>query len=66
MEQWIQTVIQNIYKEIPKVPMVVEATMEEQVSRIGEVIKGFLPRLKTWNHTMLGNPLEEKEKRKGQ
>jgi hypothetical protein len=34
-----------LYKEISKVPLVVEAIMEEQVSRIGEVIKGFCRRI---------------------
>jgi hypothetical protein len=36
-----QAIVQKLYKEIPEVPLVVEATMEEQVQMIGEVIKGF-------------------------
>jgi hypothetical protein len=36
-----QTVAQKLYKAIPEVPIVVEATMEEQALKIGEVIKGF-------------------------
>ena len=41
MAQHIQTTIQKLYKYIPKAPLIVEATMEEQVSKIGEVMKGF-------------------------
>jgi hypothetical protein len=41
MVQKTQAVIQKLYKEMPEVPIVVEATMEEQVLKIGEVIKGF-------------------------
>jgi exonuclease VII large subunit len=36
-----QATVQKLYKAIPEVPLVVEATMEEQVQMIGEVIKGF-------------------------
>jgi hypothetical protein len=36
-----QAAVQKLYKAIPKVPLVVEATMEEQVQMIGEFIKGF-------------------------
>jgi hypothetical protein len=32
----------KLYKELPEVPLVVEATMEEQLLNIGEVIKGFI------------------------
>jgi cell fate (sporulation/competence/biofilm development) regulator YmcA (YheA/YmcA/DUF963 family) len=39
--QKTQATVQKLYKEIPEVPLVVEATMEEQVQMIGEVIKGF-------------------------
>jgi len=64
MAQWIQTVVQNLYKEILEVPIVVEATMEEHVSRIGEVIKGFHTRIEDLqSHTALGTPLEERERR---
>jgi seryl-tRNA synthetase len=41
MAQKTQATIQKMYKEIPKVPLVVEVSMEEQVLRISEVIKGF-------------------------
>jgi hypothetical protein len=36
-----QAMVQNLYKKIPEVPLVVEATKEKQVHMIGEVIKGF-------------------------
>jgi hypothetical protein len=39
--QKTQAVVHKLYKEIPEVPIVVEATMEEQVLKINEVIKGF-------------------------
>jgi hypothetical protein len=36
-----QAVIQKLYKAIMEVLIVVEATMEEQVLKIGKVVKGF-------------------------
>jgi hypothetical protein len=50
--QKTQTTVQKLYKAIPEVPIVVEATMEEQVLKIGEVIKGFrvqIEDLKLWS-----------------
>jgi hypothetical protein len=45
-------------------PMVVEATLEEQVSNIKEVIKGFHTRIKDLEScTTPGTPPEEKEER---
>jgi hypothetical protein len=41
MAQKTQATVQKLYKEILGSPIVVEATMEEQVLNIGEVIKGF-------------------------
>jgi DNA repair exonuclease SbcCD ATPase subunit len=41
MVQKTQEVVQKLYKEVPEVPLVIEATMEEQLLKIGEVIKGF-------------------------
>jgi hypothetical protein len=41
MEMKTQEIVQKLYKDIPKVPLVVEATMEEKVQMISEVIKGF-------------------------
>jgi hypothetical protein len=64
MAQWIQITIQNIYKEIPEVPMVVQAIMEEQVSIIYEVIKGFHTNIEDLEScTMPGTPPEKKEQR---
>jgi hypothetical protein len=49
-----------LYKEILKVPIVVEATMEEQVSRVDNVIKRFHRRVKDLHlHTILGTTPEE-------
>jgi hypothetical protein len=42
MAKKTQATVQNLYKVIPEVPLVVEVTMEEQVHMIGEVIKGFM------------------------
>jgi hypothetical protein len=50
---------QKLYKSNPKVPIVVEATMEEQVLKIKEVIKGFrsqIEELQLWSAP--GTPLE--------
>jgi hypothetical protein len=64
MELWIQTVIQKLYKEIPEVPMVVEAIMEEHISRIGEAIKGIFTRIEDLkSHSTLRTPPEEREER---
>jgi hypothetical protein len=41
MEQKTQAPIQKLHNEMPKVLIVVEATMEEHVLNIGEFIKGF-------------------------
>jgi len=41
MARMTQATIQKFYKTIPDVPLVVKATMEEQVHTISEVIKGF-------------------------
>jgi hypothetical protein len=41
MVQKTQTVVHKLYKEVPKVPLVIEATMEEQFMKVSEVIKGF-------------------------
>jgi hypothetical protein len=64
MEQQIQTVVQKLYKEIPEVLIVVEATMEEQVLRINEVIKGFRTRIEDLQScSTSGTPPEEREGR---
>jgi hypothetical protein len=56
--------IQKLYKEIPEVLMVVEATLEEHVSKISEVIQGFCTRIKELEVcTTPGTPPEEKEQR---
>jgi hypothetical protein len=53
-----------LYKEILEVPLVVEATMEEQVSRIYKVIKGFPRRIEDLQLcTASGTPIEEREGR---
>jgi hypothetical protein len=39
--QKTQATVQKLYKVIPKVPIVVGATMEEKVLNIDEFIKGF-------------------------
>ena len=41
MAKKTQAAIQNLYTTILEVPLVVEATMEEQVQKINEFIKGF-------------------------
>jgi hypothetical protein len=47
-----------------KVPIVVEATMEEQVLKIGEVIKGFPTRIEDLQlRSTPGTPPEEREGR---
>jgi hypothetical protein len=44
-----------------EVPLVVEATMEEHVSRISEVIKGFRTRIEELQfYTTPGTPPEER------
>jgi hypothetical protein len=43
--------------------MVVESTLEEQVSKISEVIQGFCTRIREFKmHTTPGTPPKEKEK----
>jgi hypothetical protein len=62
MAQKIEVVIQNLYKEIPEVPLVVEATMEEHVSIIGEVIKYFHRKIENLQLcTVRGTLPEERE-----
>jgi seryl-tRNA synthetase len=57
--QKTQEVVQKIYKEILEVPIVIEATMEEHVLNIGEVIKGFRETIQDLQlMKMLGNPPE--------
>jgi hypothetical protein len=41
MVQKMQTNVQNLYKQVAEVPLVIEATMEEQFLKIGEVVKIF-------------------------
>jgi hypothetical protein len=41
MVQRTQVVVQKLYKQVPEVPLVVEATMEEQLLKIGDVMKRF-------------------------
>jgi heterodisulfide reductase subunit B len=61
----IQQAIQKLYKDILEIPMVVEATLEEQVSKIREVIKGFAPGSKTWNRAPhQGHHLRKRKKEK--
>jgi hypothetical protein len=36
MVQKTQAIVQNLYKQVPEVPLVIEATMEEQLSKIGK------------------------------
>jgi hypothetical protein len=64
MAQKTQVVIQKLYKEIPEVPIVVEATMEEKVLKIGEVIKGLCMRIEDLQlRSTPGTPPEEREGR---
>jgi hypothetical protein len=37
--------MKNLYKVISEVPILVEATMEEKVLKIGDVIKGFYEKI---------------------
>jgi hypothetical protein len=39
----------KLYKQVPEVPLVIEATMEEQLLKIGEVMKGFRERSRICN-----------------
>jgi hypothetical protein len=41
LAQKVQATVQQLYKEVPEVPMVVEATIEEQVENISEAIQGL-------------------------
>jgi len=53
-----------LYKEILEVPIVVEATMEEQVLKNCEVIKGFPMRIEDLQlRSTSGMPPEERERR---
>jgi hypothetical protein len=52
-----QVAVQKLYKAIPEAPIVVEATMEEQVLNIGEVIKGFIEKIQDlWLRKMPRTP----------
>ena len=53
-----------MYKDILEVPIVVEDTIEEHVSRINEVIKGVCTKIGDLEvRNMWGTPPEEKEQR---
>ena len=41
MVQNTQEVVHKLHKELLEFPLVIEATMEEQLLKIGKVIKGF-------------------------
>jgi seryl-tRNA synthetase len=57
--QKTQATVQKLYKAIPEVPIVVKATMEEQVLNIGEVIKGFREHIQDLQlRSMPGTPPE--------
>jgi cell fate (sporulation/competence/biofilm development) regulator YmcA (YheA/YmcA/DUF963 family) len=45
MAQKTQAAVQKLYKEIPEVPIVVEANMEEHLLKISEVIKYLCTRI---------------------
>jgi type IV secretory pathway VirB4 component len=60
-EERIQQAIQKLYKDILEMPSVVEATMEEQVSNIREVIKGFCTRIEELkSRSTSGTPPKER------
>jgi hypothetical protein len=64
LAQKIQATVQNLYKEVPKVPLVVEATVEEKVSKISAVIKGIQNKItKLELCTLPGTPPKEREQR---
>jgi hypothetical protein len=56
--------IQKIYREILEIPVVIEATIEEQIKKTSEVIQGFCNRIReSGMRATPGTPTEEKEKR---
>jgi hypothetical protein len=60
MAQKKQESIQKFYKEILKLPIVIEATMEEQFLKIGEAIKVSFMKIEDLQlHSTSGMPLEE-------
>jgi hypothetical protein len=60
----IQATVQSLYKEVPKVPLVVEATVEDQVSNISIIIKGLQNKIIELELRALpGTPPEEREQR---
>jgi len=67
VEQQVERIyrsIQKLYKVILEVTMVVDATLEEHVSKISEFIQGFHTRIREFKvHTIPGTPPEEKEER---
>jgi uncharacterized protein (DUF3084 family) len=64
MAQKVHATIQKLYKEVPEVPMVVEAMVEEQVVNISEAIKGLHMKITELEvRTTPGTPPEERAQR---
>jgi hypothetical protein len=64
MAQKVHTSIQQLYKEVPEVPLVVEAMVEEHVVNISESIKGISMNIIEMElRATPGTTSEEREKR---
>jgi hypothetical protein len=60
----MQEAFEQVYKELPEVPMEVDTSIEEQVSKINEAIQGFFSKIiKLESCTIPGTSPEEREKR---
>ena len=61
MAHCIQTVVQKLYKQIQEESIIVEDIMEEHVSNIDEIIKGFCMRIEDLQfHNTSRTPLKER------
>jgi hypothetical protein len=59
MVQKTQVVVQNLYKQVLEVPLVIKAIMEEQFLKIGEVMKGLRKHIQDMQlKSTLDTPLE--------
>jgi hypothetical protein len=64
LTQKVQAVVQQLYKEVPEVRMVVKATIEEQVGNINKAISGLRKKITTLEgSTTTGTPPEERAQR---
>jgi hypothetical protein len=61
----IQVTIQNLFKEVPEVPLVVEATVEEKVSKISTLSRDSRTRSPSWNCTHSTRDTTRRKRTKG-